>query len=67
MNETRLDSNTQEYKELDAEAQRIYSICLKLRKETFAGMADCKRAFEQANGDEEKALEILKRPSCSIQ
>src|SRR5437762_5224952 len=33
----------------------------KLRDRTGAGMADCKKALEEANGDEEKALDILRK------
>jgi elongation factor Ts len=31
-----------------------------LRAKTGAGMVDCKKALEEANGDEEKAIEILR-------
>ncbi len=33
----------------------------KLRDRTGAGMADCKKALEEADGNEEKALEILRK------
>jgi elongation factor Ts len=37
-----------------------------LRDKTGAGMADCKKALEEANGDEQKAIEVLrKRGSAS--
>jgi elongation factor Ts len=32
----------------------------RLRDRTGAGMMDAKRALEEANGDEEKAIEILR-------
>jgi elongation factor Ts len=32
-----------------------------LRDRTGAGMADCKKALEEANGDTEKAVEILRK------
>lgn len=33
----------------------------KLRQETGAGIADCREALEEANGDMEKAKEVLKK------
>jgi elongation factor Ts len=33
----------------------------KLREETQASIADCRKALEEANGDYEKAIEILKK------
>ena len=33
----------------------------KLRDRTGAGMADCKKALEEANGDETKAIEVLRK------
>ena len=33
----------------------------KLRSTTGAGMMDCKNALEEANGDQEKAMEILRK------
>ncbi len=33
----------------------------KLRKMTGAGMMDCKHALEEANGDFEKAVEIIRK------
>ena len=32
----------------------------KLRKMTAAGMMDCKKALEEANGDFERAVEIIR-------
>src|SRR5256885_13971113 len=32
-----------------------------LRDKTGAGMADCKAALEEANGNEERAIEILRK------
>ncbi|MBU1165134.1 translation elongation factor Ts [Patescibacteria group bacterium] len=34
---------------------------IKLREQTGAGMVDCKKALEEANGDTQKALEILRK------
>ena len=34
---------------------------LKLRQRTGLGMMDCKRALEEAAGDAEKAIEILRK------
>ena len=33
----------------------------KLRKMTGAGMMDCKRALEEANGDYEQAVSIIRK------
>ena len=33
----------------------------KLRQMTGAGMMDCKKALEEANGDYEKASEIIRK------
>lgn len=38
----------------------------KLRDETSASIADCRRALEEANGDEKKALEWLKKRAGEI-
>ena len=44
----------------------------KLRKQTGAGMMDCKKALTEANGDFESAIEILRKkdkksqPSAAI-
>lgn len=38
----------------------------KLRDETSASIADCRKALEQANGDEKKALEWLKKRAGEI-
>ncbi len=35
-----------------------------LRKKTGAGMMDCKKALTEANGDMNKAIEILKKKRC---
>ena len=32
-----------------------------LRDSTGAGMMDCKKALKEANGDQEKAVEILRK------
>ena len=37
------------------------SMVKELREKTGAGIMDCKRALEEANGDMEKAIEILKK------
>ena len=37
------------------------SIVVKLRKMSGQGMMDCKKALEEANGDMEKAMEILRK------
>lgn len=37
-----------------------------LRKKTGAGMMDCKKALTEANGDFEKAIEILRKKGASI-
>lgn len=36
-----------------------------LRDRTGAGMADCKKALEEANGDENKAIEILRKSGAA--
>ena len=38
----------------------------KLRKQTGAGMMDCKKALTEANGDFEKAIEILRKKGQKI-
>lgn len=38
----------------------------KLRDETSASIADCRRALEESNGDEKKALEWLKKRAGEI-
>ena len=38
----------------------------KLRDKTSAGMMDCKRALEEAEGDFEKAVEILRKKGQAI-
>lgn len=38
----------------------------KLRDETSASIADCRRALEEANGDEKKALAWLKKRASEI-
>lgn len=38
----------------------------KLRDETSASIADCRKALEEANGDEKKALEWLKKRAGEI-
>lgn len=38
----------------------------KLRKQTNAGMMDCKKALEEANGDFEKAVEVLRKKGQKI-
>ena len=37
-----------------------------LREKTGAGMMDCKRALEEANGDVQKAIEILRKKGASV-
>ncbi len=37
-----------------------------LRQKTGAGMMDCKRALEEANGDFQKAIEILRKKGASV-
>lgn len=36
-----------------------------LRDKTGAGMADCKKALEEANGDEQKAIEFLRKKGAA--
>jgi elongation factor Ts len=36
-----------------------------LRDKTGAGMADCKKALEEANGDEQKAIEVLRKKGAA--
>ncbi len=38
----------------------------KLRKQTGSGMMDCKKALEEANGDFEKAIEILRKKGQKV-
>jgi elongation factor Ts len=38
----------------------------KLREKTQVGMMDCKKALEQANGDMEKAIEILRKKGTAV-
>jgi len=38
----------------------------KLRKQTGAGMMDCKKALEEANGDFEKAVDILRKKGQKV-
>ena len=37
-----------------------------LRKKTGAGMMDCKKALTEADGDFEKAIEILRKKGASV-
>jgi elongation factor Ts len=37
-----------------------------LREKTGAGMMDCKKAMEEANGDFEKAIEILRKKGAAV-
>ena len=37
-----------------------------LRKQTGAGMMDCKKALVEANGDKEKAVEILRKKGQKV-
>ncbi len=39
---------------------------VKLRKQTGAGMLDCKKALEEAKGDFDKALELLRQKGAKI-
>src|ERR1700722_15699384 len=38
----------------------------KLRQRTGAGMMDCKKALEEANGDQEKAIDILREKGQKV-
>lgn len=38
----------------------------KLRKQTGAGMMDCKKALKEAEGDFEKAIEILRKKGQKV-
>ena len=38
----------------------------KLRKRTGAGMMDCKKALEEANGDHDKAIDIIRKKGKAI-
>src|SRR4030043_483608 len=38
----------------------------KLRQKTGAGMMDCKKALTEANGDFEKAIEILRKKGAAV-
>ena len=38
----------------------------KLRERTAAGMMDCKKALEEANGDMEKAVDILRKKGLAV-
>lgn len=38
----------------------------KLRKQTGAGMMDCKQALTESNGDFEKAIEILRKKGAKL-
>ena len=38
----------------------------KLRKQTGAGMMDCKKALTEANGDFEAAIEILRKKGQKV-
>jgi len=42
------------------------SLVNELRKKTSAGMMDCKKALTEANGDMEKAIEILRKKGASV-
>lgn len=35
-----------------------------LRNKTGAGMMDCKKALMESGGDEEKAIDILRKKAC---
>jgi len=37
-----------------------------LREKTGAGMMDCKNALNEANGDFEKAVELLRKKGASV-
>jgi len=41
------------------------SVVKKLRDKTGAGMMDCKRALKEAEGDEERAIEILRKKGAA--
>ena len=38
----------------------------KLRKTTGAGMMDCKKALTEANGDFDKAIEVLRKKGQKV-
>ena len=38
----------------------------RLREKTFAGMMECKRALEEASGDMDKAVEILRKKGIAL-
>ncbi len=42
------------------------NLITKLRAQTGAGMKDCREALEEANGDFEKAMEILRKKGAKI-
>ncbi len=42
------------------------SLVQQLRERTGAGMLDCKKALEEANGDMEKAVDILRRKGAAL-
>jgi elongation factor Ts len=51
-----------ETKEMKITAQQVNE----LRKKTGAGMMDCKKALTEADGDMEKAIEILRKKGASV-
>ena len=51
-----------EIKEMAITAQQVND----LRKKTGAGMMDCKNALTEANGDFEKAIEILRKKGAAV-
>nr|AFD03375.1 elongation factor Ts [uncultured bacterium W5-47b] len=51
-----------EIKEMKITAQQVNE----LRKKTGAGMMDCKKALTEADGDMEKAIEILRKKGAAV-
>lgn len=51
-----------ELKEMSITAKQVNE----LRKKTGAGMMDCKKALTEANGDMEKAIELLRKKGTSV-
>jgi len=47
-------------------AQVSMDLVKKLRKKTHVGLMDCKKALEEANGDIEKAIELLRKKGAAV-
>ncbi len=54
------DKNHEEKSKISMDLVKI------LREKTQVGMMDCKKALEEANGDMEKAIEILRKKGTSV-